>query len=92
MSFIIKGDDSTSLLAEATVTDKGEFLLSNVNYMKSAAVAYMGTNNKKENFVVDVKLNPAYIDSLKKSLYPCSNKSGYDRHCQPEKCAGFVYR
>jgi hypothetical protein len=36
--------------------------------MKSAAVAYMGTNNKKENFVVDVKLNPAYIDSLKRSL------------------------
>lgn len=69
VSFIIKGDDSTSLLAEATLTDKGEFLLNNVNYMKSAAVAYMGTNNKKDNFVVDVKLNPAYIDSLKRSLY-----------------------
>ncbi|HUP12331.1 MAG TPA: hypothetical protein VM187_08975, partial [Niastella sp.] len=39
------------------------------NYMKSAAVAYMGTNSKKENFVVDVKLNPAYIDSLKRSFY-----------------------
>jgi hypothetical protein len=69
VSFIIKGDDSTSLLAEATLTDKGEFLLNNVNYMKSAAVAYMGTNNKKENFVVDVKLNPAYLDSLKRSFY-----------------------
>ncbi|OQP65596.1 MG2 domain-containing protein [Niastella populi] len=69
VSFIIRGDDSTSLLAEAILTDKGEFLLNNVNYMKSAAVAYMGTNNKKENFVVDVKLNPAYIDSLKQSLY-----------------------
>ncbi|HUP12769.1 MAG TPA: hypothetical protein VM187_11165, partial [Niastella sp.] len=69
VNFIIKGDDSTSLLAEATLTDKGEFLLNNVNYMKSAAVAYMGTNNKKENFVVDVKLNPAYIDSLKRSFY-----------------------
>lgn len=68
VSFIIKGDDSTSLLAEATLTDKGEFLLNNVNYMKSAAVAYMGTNNKKENFVVDVKLNPSYIDSLKRSF------------------------
>jgi hypothetical protein len=69
VNFIIKGDDSTSLLAEATLTDKGEFLLNNVNYMKSAAVAYMGTNNRKENFVVDVKLNPAYIDSLKRSFY-----------------------
>lgn len=69
VSFIIKGDDSTSLLAEASITDKGEFLLSNVHYMKSAAVAYMGTNNKNENFVVDVKLNPSYIDSLKTSFY-----------------------
>lgn len=69
VSFIIKGDDSTSLLAEASITDKGEFLLNNVNYMKSAAIAYMGTNSKKENFVVDVKLTPSYIDSLKKSFY-----------------------
>jgi len=69
VSFIIKGADSTSLLAEATLTDKGEFLLNNVNYMKSAAVAYMGTNSKKEAFVVDVKLNPSYIDSLHQSLY-----------------------
>ena len=69
VSFIIKGDDSTSLLAEATLTDKGEFLLNNVHYMKGATVAYMGTNNKKENFVVDVKLNPAYMDSLSSSLF-----------------------
>jgi hypothetical protein len=67
VSFIIKGEDSTSILAEAGITDKGEFLLNDVNYMKSAAVAYMGTNTKKENYIVDVKLRPTYIDSLKKS-------------------------
>ncbi|MBK7289325.1 MAG: hypothetical protein IPI78_03210 [Chitinophagaceae bacterium] len=66
VSFIIRGADSTSILAEATVTDKGEFLLSDINYKKDAEVAYMGTNNKKENFIVDVKLFPNYIDSLKK--------------------------
>lgn len=67
VSFIIKGEDSTSILAEAAITDKGEFLLTDVNYMKSAAVGYMGTNTKKENYIVDVKLRPTYIDSLKKS-------------------------
>ena len=69
VSFIIRGADSTSILAEATVTDKGEFLLSDINYKKDAEVAYMGTNNKKENFIVDVKLFPNYIDSLKKSMF-----------------------
>jgi hypothetical protein len=69
VSFIIKGEDSTSILAEAVLTDKGEFLLDNVNYIKAAQVAYMGTNNKKANFIVDVKLNPTYIDSLKQSAW-----------------------
>lgn len=67
VSFIIKGVDSTSILAEANVTDKGEFLLNNVNYVKNALVAYMGTNNKKANYIVDVNLLPNYIDSLKLS-------------------------
>jgi hypothetical protein len=67
VSFIIKGEDSTSILAEASLTDKGEFLLNDVNYVKSASVAYMGTNDKKANYIVDVKLRPTYIDSLKKS-------------------------
>ena len=69
ISFIIRGADSTSILAEANVTDKGEFLLSDINYKKDAEVAYMGTNNKKENLIVDVKLFPNYIDSLKKSIF-----------------------
>jgi hypothetical protein len=69
VSFIIKGEDSTSILAEAVLTDKGEFLLDNVNYRKAANVAYMGTSNKKTNYIVDVKLNPTYIDSLKRSSF-----------------------
>jgi len=69
VSFIIKGDDSSSVLADATLTDKGEFLLDNVNYMKGARVAYMGTNKKKADYIVDVHLNPNHIDSLKQSAY-----------------------
>ncbi len=69
ISFLIRGADSTSILAEATVTDKGEFLLADINYKKDAEVAYMGTNNKKENLIVDVKLFPNYIDSLRKSVF-----------------------
>ena len=69
VSFIIKGEDSTSILAEAGITDKGEFLLNDVNYVKSASVAYMGTNAKKETYIVDVKLRPNYIDSLKRSSW-----------------------
>lgn len=69
VSFIIRGVDSTSILAEATVTDKGEFLLPDIHYLKKAEIAFMGTNNKKESFIVDVKLLPNYIDSLSKSAY-----------------------
>ncbi len=67
VTFMIKGDDSTTVLAEAKLTDKGEFLVSDVNFLKKAQVSYMGTNNKSESFIVDVHMEPAYIDSLKKS-------------------------
>jgi hypothetical protein len=69
VSFIIKGVDSTSILAEAAVTDKGEFLLKDINYIKNAMVSYMGTNNKKASYIVDVKLVPNYIDSLSLSVH-----------------------
>ncbi|MDF2382134.1 hypothetical protein JMG10_11690 [Nostoc ellipsosporum NOK] len=69
VSFMIRGVDSSSLLAEATLTDKGEFMLPDVNFIKSAEVAYMGTDNKRSNFIVDVHLTPTYIDSLQQSRY-----------------------
>jgi hypothetical protein len=69
VSFIIRGADSTSILAEAKLTDKGEFLLSGIDYKKNAEVAYMGTDNSKNNFIVDVKLKLNYIDSLTTSVF-----------------------
>jgi len=67
VSFIIKGVDSSSILAEAALTDKGEFQLKDINYVKNAMVSYMGTNNKKAGYIVDVKMQPNYIDTLKLS-------------------------
>jgi hypothetical protein len=68
VSFIIKGEDSTRILADAKLTDKGEFLLSDLVFKKKATIAFQGTNNKKENLIVDVHVTPAYIDTLKKSF------------------------
>lgn len=67
VAFVIRGEDSTRIMADASVTDKGEFLLSDLNFKKKASIAYQGTNSKKEKLIVDVKLDPSYIDSLSKS-------------------------
>lgn len=71
VAFVIKGEDSTSIMADARVTDKGEFLVNNLNFTKAATIAYQGTDNKNENYIVDVDLYPSFIDSLKTS----NNKS-----------------
>lgn len=67
VSFFIKGDDSTKILADAFLTDKGEFIVDSIDFYKKAKVFYSGTNNKKENLVVDVHFYKAYIDTLIKS-------------------------
>jgi hypothetical protein len=68
VSFIIKGEDSTKILAESQLTDKGEFLLKDLVFLKKATIAYQGTNNKKENLIVDVHVTPGYIDTLMKTF------------------------
>jgi hypothetical protein len=68
VSFIIKGEDSTTILAEANLTDKGEFLVNDLFFKKKATVSYQGTNNKKEKLIVDVHMLPGYIDTLKRSF------------------------
>ncbi|MBN8836094.1 MAG: hypothetical protein J0I09_02450 [Sphingobacteriia bacterium] len=67
VSFIIKTSDSTTILADAKLTDKGEFTLNDVNFKKKASVAYMGTNENKKTYIVDVKIYPSYFDSLNKT-------------------------
>jgi hypothetical protein len=34
VAFVIRGEDSTRIMADASVTDKGEFLLSDLNFKR----------------------------------------------------------
>lgn len=67
VSFIIKAEDSTTMLSDATLTDKGEFIVDKIKFFKKADVYYQGTNSKKEKYVVDVTFYPSYIDTLSHS-------------------------
>ncbi|MFN5226985.1 MAG: hypothetical protein ACK5CP_10585 [Bacteroidota bacterium] len=70
VSFIIKGEDSTTYLIDAILTDKGEFLVDSVPIRNKATVSYMATNNKKENLVADVTFYPSLLDTLKAAALP----------------------
>jgi hypothetical protein len=70
VSFIIKGEDSTTYLIDAYLTDKGEFLVDSVQIRNKATVSYMATNNKKENLVADVTFYPSVLDTLKTAVFP----------------------
>ncbi len=69
VSMIIKGEDSTKIMADAFLTDKGEFILDSINFKKKATVFYEAQNNKREKLPVDVIIYPSYIDSLKLSKF-----------------------
>jgi hypothetical protein len=70
VSFIIKGEDSTTYLIDAFLTDKGEFFVDSVPIRNKATVSYMATNNKKENLVADVKFYPSLLDTLNTAVLP----------------------
>lgn len=64
VSFLIKTEDSTNILADAILTDKGEFIVDKLDIHKKATLYYQGTDSKREKYIVDVKLYPEYIDTL----------------------------
>jgi hypothetical protein len=66
VDLIIKGDDSTTILSTAYITDKGEFIVDSLFFRRKATVSYMGNNNKN-GLPVDVSFYPSHIDSLKQS-------------------------
>lgn len=66
---IIKTDDSTTILSNAFITDKGEFIIDSLKFRNNASVSYEGTDNKKNKLPVDVAIYPVFIDTLKKSTY-----------------------
>jgi|694.fasta_scaffold01032_7 hypothetical protein len=69
VSFILKGEDSTKIVADAFLTDKGEFILDSLKYKKKATIYFEAQNNKREKIPVDVTIYPAYIDTVKKSSF-----------------------
>jgi hypothetical protein len=69
VSVILKGEDSTKIIADAFLTDKGEFNLDSLRYKKKATIYYEAQNNKHQKIPVDVTIYPSYIDTLKKSTF-----------------------
>ncbi|HEU5164691.1 MAG TPA: hypothetical protein VFU29_04085, partial [Chitinophagaceae bacterium] len=61
----INGEDSTTIASEATVNEKNQFYISDLDFKKSATVFYQGTNMNKENALVSVHINPSFFDTLK---------------------------
>lgn len=63
---IIKAEDSTTIMSNAFLTDKGEFIVDSLSFTNKAVVSYEG-NNKKNQVPVDVQIYPAFIDTLKRT-------------------------
>jgi hypothetical protein len=70
INLVIKGEDSTTIMSEATVGANSEFVVADLDFKKSASIFYQGTNKTKTNALVSVKINPVYIDTLVKSALP----------------------
>ncbi len=65
INLIIKGEDSTNIMSQAATNEHSVFVVDNIAFKKEATIYYQGTNTAKENAIVDVKINPAYFDTLK---------------------------
>jgi hypothetical protein len=66
MDFITKTEDSITILSTIKIDGQEDFVLSGLDFKKSASIFYQGTNSKKENALVKVSLFPSYIDTLKR--------------------------
>lgn len=69
VDIITKGEDSSTILSKAIITDKGEFYVGHFNFKKGATIYLQGSKASNQNANVDVILKKAYIDSLKFSNY-----------------------
>lgn len=78
VNLVLKAQDSTTLLSEAKLTDKGEFIVDNLQFKKDATVSYQATNDKKQLMIIDVTLYPNYYDTLKKAKLPEEGIFDYD--------------
>ena len=66
VNLIVKAEDSTTIMSEAVTDANSNFVISDLEYKRSASIFFQGTNQNKQNGLVSVKVNTAYFDSLKK--------------------------
>ncbi|MDP1844134.1 MAG: hypothetical protein Q8K64_11985 [Sediminibacterium sp.] len=64
MNLILKGEDSTTIIAEALLLDGGKFVVNNLDFRKKANIYFQGTKMNSKNADVALKLLPNYFDSL----------------------------
>lgn len=65
MDFILKGEDSTTVISTVKVNSKNQFVLSDLNFKKSATLYYQGSNTTKTAALTKVEMYPFYYDTLK---------------------------
>jgi hypothetical protein len=67
LDFITKTEDSITILSTVTPSALDGFVLSGLNFKKTASIYYQGINTKKEGAIVKVSITPSFFDSLQKS-------------------------
>jgi hypothetical protein len=60
----VKAEDSTQILSKAKLGRGGEFMVTDLNFNKKAWVYYQGTNEASANTKTNIKIFPAYFDTL----------------------------
>lgn len=63
VDFVIKGDDSTSIIASADILDRGQFILNDLHFRKRASIFYKGSMMNTLNSL-QLSIDPNYIDTL----------------------------
>lgn len=81
INMIVQGEDSTKIISEASLTDRSDFVISDINFKKAATIYYQGTNEDKKNLNVSVTIHPAYIDTL--TSYPRSPSKSFNHSEDP---------
>ena len=76
INLIIKGEDSTNILAEAKTNNASVFLVDNIEFQKAATIHYQGTNTTKTEAVVAVTIDSTYFDTLARVKVNTENAFG----------------
>ena len=64
VDFMIKGDDSTSIIAATQIQDKGLFILNDLHFRKKASIFYKGSIMNRLG-ALQLSIYPNYLDTLR---------------------------